>query len=147
MHEQQVVQCLTYLNQLDPRIQLNDAASDMWFYALEQLGMDEVIWVIRDYYATANPNGVGGVPSLTPATLKHRLRSAQERAGSKQRALEAPKRDEPMPSWRERNPEEFDRLYAKGRDDHRADLERRGIPLTEWQLAGDKRPAAFSHKP
>lgn len=135
MNEEQVVHCLTYLNQLDPRVQINDASSDLWFYAIEALPADQVVWVIRDYYATANPNGVGGVQSLTPATLKHRLRDMRERTESKQRALEPPPRAKAPESFRARNPEKWDALVAKGRDDHRADLERRGIALTEWQLS------------
>lgn len=140
MNEEQVVNCLTYLSQLDPRVQINDAASDLWFYAIESLPMDQVIWIIRDYYATASPNSVGGVPALTPATLKHRLRDMRDRAESKQRALEPPpKHTNPM-SYRSRNPEEFARLMRQGRDDHRADLQRRGIPLTAWQTSNDERP-------
>lgn len=135
MNEEQVVHCLTYLSQLDPRVQINDAASDLWFYAIEALPMDQVIWTIRDYYATANPNSVGGVPALTPATLKHRLRDMRDRTESKQRALEPPPKVNAPTSFRARNPEKWDELVNKGRDDHRADLANRGIPLTEWQTA------------
>ena len=135
MNEEQVVHCLTYISQLDARVQINAASSDLWFYAIEALPMDKVIWIIRDYYATANPNSVGGVPALTPATLKHRLRDMQERTASKQRALEPPPKVAPAASYRGRNPEQWDALVIKGRDDHRADLTRRNIPLTEWQTA------------
>ena len=138
MNEEQVVHCLTYLGQLDPRVQINEATSDLWFYAIEALPQDQVIWVMRDYYATANPNSVGGVPALTPATLKHRLRDMRERTESKQRALEPPAKIKNPMSYRQRNPEEFARLMAKGRDDRRAELARRGIPLTQFQIDGDK---------
>lgn len=140
MNEEQVVQCLTYLGQLDPRVQINEATSDLWFYAIEALAMDQVFWVIRDYYATANPNSNGGVPSLTPATLKYRLRALRERTESKQRALEPPPKHTRPESYRARNPTEWDRLITEGRGKHRADLQRRGIAITEWQTANDKRP-------
>lgn len=138
MNEEQVVHCLTYLSQLDPRVQINDATSDLWFYAIEALSMDQVVWVIRDYYATAQPNSVGGVPSLTPATLKHRLFAMRERTESKQRALEPPPKHTKPSSFRASSPEEWDRLMAKGRDDRRAELARRGIGLTQFQIDGDK---------
>jgi hypothetical protein len=128
-----VVGCVTYLNQIDPRIQLNDSTTDLWFYAIESLQVDQVRWVIRDYYATSNPNQSGGVQPITPATLKHRLASMRERAAARSRANEVAKALEAGPvvrnpmSYRQRNPEEFERLMALGRDEHRADLKSRGI--------------------
>lgn len=143
MNEEQVVHCLTYLSQLDPRVQINDATSDLWFYAIEALELDQVIWIIRDYYATANPNSNGGVPSLTPATLKHRLIAMRDRAESKQRALSPPAHVKSPESFRERFPDKWAALIVKGRDDRRADLARMGIPLTDWQLANEPRPDVF----
>lgn len=104
--------------------------------------MDQVISIIRDYHATANPNSVGGVPSLTTATLKHRLRDMRDRTESKQRALEQPPKINAPTSLRKRNPGKWDDLTAKGRDDRGADLARRGLPLTTWQTANDPKPCS-----
>lgn len=128
MEELKVAEALTYLNQLDSRIDLNDTASDMWFYAIGHMDFQKVIWIIRDYYANAKPGFSGGVPPLTPGMLKSRMNEMEDRAESKQRALEPPKNKAPHPiSFRKRDPERWDRLVEQGRQEHLADLQRRGI--------------------
>lgn len=128
MEELKVAEALTYLNQLDNRIDLNDTASDMWFYAIGHMDFQKVIWIIRDYYANAKPGFSGGVPPLTPGMLKSRMNEMEDRAESKQRALEPPKNKAPHPiSFRKRDPERWDRLMDQGRQEHLADLQRRGI--------------------
>lgn len=130
MEELKVAEALTYLNQLDNRIDLNDTASDMWFYAIGHMDFQKVIWIIRDYYANARPGFSGGVPPLTPGMLKSRMREMEERSESKQRALESPKNKTPNPmSWRQRNPEEWDRLMRQGAEDRYNELTRRGIKV------------------
>ncbi|KAA0979910.1 hypothetical protein FQ154_01755 [Paeniglutamicibacter gangotriensis] len=140
MTPEQCAALMTYANQIDARIQLNDPTLDAWWSAVERLDYEAAKWSVKDYYATSNPNSNFGTPALVPATLRARVHAEIERNAARQRALEPPaKHTNPM-SYRERNPEEFNRLMKKGRDDHRADLTRRGIPLTEWQTANDSRP-------
>ena len=130
MEDIKVAEALTYLNQLDNRIDLNDTASDMWFYAIGHMSFDKVIWLIRDYYANAKPGFNGSIPPLTPGVLKVRMNDMEERTASKQRALEPPRNKVPNPmSWRQRNPEEFDRLMQQGAEDQYNELTRRGIKV------------------
>lgn len=130
MEDIKVAEALTYLNQLDQRIDLNDTASDMWFYAIGHMSFDKVIWLIRDYYANAKPGFNGGIPPLTPGVLRVRMNEMEERTASKQRALEPPRNRAPNPmSWRQRNPEEFDRLMGQGAEDRYNELTRRGIKV------------------
>lgn len=130
MEELKVAEALTYLNQLDSRIDLNDTASDMWFYAIGHMDFQKVIWIIRDYYANAKPGFSGGVPPLTPGMLKSRMNEMETRTESKQRALEPPRNKVPnLMSWRQRNPEEWDRLMRQGAEERYNELTRRGIKV------------------
>lgn len=142
MTPEQCAALMTYANQIDARIQLNDPTLDAWWAAVEHLDYEAAKWGVKNYYATANPNSNFGTPALVPATLRVRIHAEIERTAAKQRALEPPARVTNPVSFRQRNPEEFARLMRQGRDERRAELARRGIPLTQFQIDGDK-PAGF----
>jgi hypothetical protein len=125
---------MTYANQIDARVQLTDASVDVWHAALTRIDFDAGRWGIQDYYATANPNDSRGLPAILPATLRHRVNAERDRRIAKQSATRALPPARTAHSWRARNPENWDHLVAKGRDDHRADLTRRGVALLPHQL-------------
>lgn len=127
MTPQECAVIMTYANQLDPRIQLNDPTLDVWLTATANLSVEEAKWGIKDYYANANPNDNRGTQPLQPATLRYRVSQARERHQAKAAAIEAAPRIKNPNNYRERNPELWEQLVAEGRDKHRADLRSRGI--------------------
>lgn len=133
---------MTYANQLDPRIQLNDPTLDVWLTAMQRVTAEEARWGIKDYYANANPNDNRGVPPLQPATLRHRVAQERERAGAKRRSLEAAPPARNPNSYRSADPERWDRLVQQGRDQYRADLRARGITPHTETCADCNRPKA-----
>lgn len=131
---------MTYANQIDPRVQLNDATLDTWWAALEHEGFEQAKWCIRDYYATANPNENRGMPTLLPAALRHRISAQKERAESQRRAITATTPTRSPSSFKERNPAEWERLVRQGRDQYRAELRSRGIEPHAETCADCNRP-------
>lgn len=142
MTPEQCAALMTYANQIDARIQLNDPTLDAWWSSIGSLDFEAAKWGIKDYYANANPNDNRGLPSLLPASLRHRVNTERDRHIAKQRALEPPPKHTNPQSFRSRHPEEWDALVIKGRDERRAELAHRGIGLTQFQIDGDK-PTAF----
>lgn len=117
---------LTYANQLDPRVPVNEANADLWASALVGNTADQVKWVIKDHY-TRSLNGRGEPQTITPAAIRHRARVENERAAAKRAALtRAPERNTHPESWRSRNPAEWDRLKTQGAVDRLEQLERTG---------------------
>lgn len=138
---------ITYANGIDPRVQMTGPNADLWGRAIGHKLAIEVKTAILVYYERYPVSGRENPPISAPMVRKI-INDEDARAQAQEsahRALPAP-RANPM-SWRSRNPDEWDRLVAKGRDDHRADLIARGIPLTDWQQAGDKRPNDYNHNP
>ena len=133
MIETEVAQALTYANQIDPRVQLTDANVDVWWEGLKQVPADATRWAIKQHYATANGNGQGA-PVVNPAIIRRLITAELQRRESKQRALEPPKGKAPSPmTFRQRNPEEWDRLVRKGAEDRYNELTRRGIKVNPPQ--------------
>ena len=127
MEPTEVAQAMTYANQIDPRVQLTDANVDVWWEGLRNVTADSARWAIKTHYASSNANGEGA-HVINPATIRRLITAELQRREAKQRALEPPRNKVANPmSWRQRNPGEWDRLFAKGAQDHREDLARRGL--------------------
>lgn len=122
MTPEDAIGALTYTNQIDPRVQLTEANTETWTYALKDFDARQVRWVIRDYYATADKPA-----AMTPGIIRQRVRTLQGQADAKRNAIEATPPARNPNSWRTRNPEEWDRLVAEGRDQRRTELRSRGI--------------------
>lgn len=90
MTPQECAAALTYANQIDPRIQLNDAALDVWETALSHADPEQVRWVIRNHYASGVNANEGSQPMLTAAMVRRALSEETNRAAAKRSALEAP---------------------------------------------------------
>lgn len=130
MMEHEVAQALTYANQADPRVQLNDANVDIWWEGLRTVDANAARWAIKKHYAGQNANGEGA-HVINPATIRRLITAELNRREQTERALEPPKNRVPHPmSWRQRNPEEFDRHMRQGAEDRYNELTRRGIKVT-----------------
>lgn len=127
MIETEVAQALTYANQIDARVQLNDANVDVWWAGLKAVNASAARWAIKKHYATSNANGEGAAV-VNPAIIRRLITAELQQRESKQRALEPPRNKAPHPiSFRKRDPERWDALVEQGRQEHLADLQRRGI--------------------
>lgn len=118
---------MAFANQVDPLISVNDANAEVWWAALQRQEFAKAKWCITDYYANTAPGRDGRIPVLTPGVLRHRIGDKAQIVSSQMRALDPPKPARHPNSWRERNPDEWDRLVQQGRDQYRADLRSRGI--------------------
>lgn len=141
MTPEEVTQALTYTNQIDPRVQLNDANEDVWRYSLSGAHVDQVRWVIRDYYGSGVNADGGGQQPITPAYIKRRAAQEAERAASKRTALERGQREtfhigKHIGNLRE-SPE-FQQAVTQGTIDHLDNLERREIIKPDQQRRLDQ---------
>ena len=123
MNLEETVAIMTWVNQYDPRIQINKPARDIWANALMPYTYDETMQAIMDHYRLNDEE------TVTPAKIRKRAELVRSQRAGRQSAIEAnPKQASKHPmSWRARNPEEWDRLMKQGADDRRQDLQARGI--------------------
>lgn len=128
---------ITYANGIDPRIQMNVPTAELWGRTVGHKLAIEVKTAILVYYERYPANGREN-PPISAAMVRRIIRDEDTRAQAMQSAQAAlPPARSPV-TFRERNPEKWDELMAKSRDDRRAELARRGIPLTQFQIDGDK---------
>lgn len=132
MDQRQTIAMLTWINQTDPRVMLNEASVERWHYAVRPYEQAVVKQAVLEHYKHHED-----IPASSAAIAKRAGYIASSReAGQRAMAIEAT----PTPqqqnaadgnlfkSWRQRNPEEWARLMAKGAAERRADLEARGLP-------------------
>ena len=132
MDAKETITMLTWINQTDPRVMLNQASVERWQYALRPYEYAVCKQAVLEHYKLHED-----FPASSAAIAKRAgyIRSSRE-AGQRASAIEP----SPTPSqqnaqdgnlirsWRQRNPEEWDRLVKQGAADRRADLEARGLP-------------------
>lgn len=116
MNLMETTKLIIWVNQFDPFVQANDAAADIWLHSMSPLRYEEAEEAIVQHYRQ-NP----GVKAEPGAILKRALQIRGSRDAGHS-AVEAPKRRELEASdgkiklsWRQRNPEEWDRLFEEGR--------------------------------
>lgn len=139
---EEIKTCIALANGIDPRIQMNPPTLSLWTKTLVGKSFDAIHAAIELHYMRPAPPNRDR-PAVDATIIRRIIADETERAQavqSAQKALPAGVKD--PSSYRARNPDEWDQLYAKGRDAHRANLARIGIPLTEWQTANDPKPAA-----
>lgn len=128
MNPDEAAALLTYTNQADPLVSLNDANADIWWEALKRHDFDKAKWCIKDYYANTAPARDGRIPPITPSVLRHRIGDKTAIVESKHRALEPPKNKTPSPvTFRSKDPERWDALVAQGAAEYKAGLRARGM--------------------
>jgi hypothetical protein len=118
-----------WVNQFDPFVQANDAAADIWQHSMGPISYTEAEEAVVQHYR-ANPGQQAQPGGILKRALNNR---ASREAGN--RAIEAPKTRRELEasdgkiqkSWRQRNPEEWDRLFEQGRQERQRDLASRGV--------------------
>lgn len=129
MNEVEVAHALTYANQIDPRLQTNDANVEVWWEGLRTVDVNAARWAIKKHYAGQNGNGEGA-HVVNPATIRRLITAELNRREQHERALEPPKGKAPNPiSFRKRDPERWDALVRQGAEDRYNELTRRGIKV------------------
>lgn len=125
MNAEETVLLLTWVNQHDPRVQLNAASRDIWAYSLTPFTAGEAKQAILDHYRLNESTPVSPGAIRKRADDHRAVTEGRESAQTSPRALEASD-GKKQRSWRSRNPEEWDRLVEVGRQERLADLKRRG---------------------
>lgn len=122
MNLEETVTIMTWVNQHDPRVQINKPSRDIWANALAPYTYDECMQAVLDHYRVSDDE------SVSPAKIRKRAELVRSQRTGRQSAIEAnPKQSSKHPmSWRARNPEEWDQLMEQGRQERLADLKRRG---------------------
>lgn len=122
MDHKQTIAMLTWINQVDPRVMLNEANVDVWAYAMANIPPDVAKQAVLEHYK-ANDS-----IAASPGAISKRATNIKNSQEAKAKALQPPEPAYRHPnSWRARNPEEWDRLFEQGRQARRADLEARGL--------------------
>lgn len=125
MNAEETVALLTWVNQHDPRVQLNAAARDIWAYSLSPFTAAEAKQAILDHYRLNDSIAVSPGAIRKRADDHRAVTEGRESAQTHPRALEASD-GQIQRSWRARNPDEWDRLVELGRQERIADLTARG---------------------
>jgi len=122
MDHKQTIAMLTWINQVDPRVMLNEANVEVWAYAMQNVAGDVAKQAVLEHYK-ANES-----IAASPGAISKRALNIKNSREANQAALEppTPAYKHPM-SWRARNPEEWDRLMEQGRQERRDDLKARGL--------------------
>jgi hypothetical protein len=121
MDHKQTIAMLTWINQVDPRVMLNEANVEVWAYAMSATPADVAKQAVLEHYK-AN-EGI----AASPGAISKRALNIRNSREAKNNALEALPPVKHPSSWRSRNPEEWDRLFDLGRQQRKAELEARGI--------------------
>jgi len=118
MDHKQTIAMLTWVNQVDPRVMLNEANVDVWAYSMRSVDPAVAKQAVLEHYK-ANES-----IAASPGAISKRAANIKASREAGQRAIEPPRSQVKHPmSWRARNPEEWDRLFGTGRQ--QANEERR----------------------
>jgi hypothetical protein len=111
MDHKQTIAMLTWINQVDPRVMLNEASVETWAYAMRNAAPDVAKQAVLEHYK-ANES-----IAASPGAISKRARNiaTSREAGNRAAALEPAQPVKHPLSWRARNPEEWDRLFEEGR--------------------------------
>ncbi|MHA7210811.1 hypothetical protein [Arthrobacter sp. MDT1-65] len=122
MDNREVVAMLTWINQVDPRVMLNEASVETWAYSMRTITPGDAKLAVLEHYR-ANEH-----LTATPGTIYKRALTYRVSKDATTRALEAKLHIVKNPeTYRARNPEEWDRLKKQGAEDRKADLRARGL--------------------
>lgn len=91
MTPQEAAALLTYANQVDARVQLNEANADVWAHALRNTDYTKARWCVREHYSS---DVDGGPPrSIAPGMIRARVndltRAAEDKRAQVQRRKDA----------------------------------------------------------
>lgn len=121
---------LTWINQTDPRVMLNQASVERWQYALRPYEYAVCKQAVLEHYRHHED-----VPASSAAIAKRagNIRSSRDAFHSATAIEATPSQQNAsdrqlFKSWRQRNPEEWARLMEQGAQQRRDDLAARGLP-------------------
>lgn len=110
MDHKQTIAMLTWINQVDPRVMLNQAAAETWAYALRSVEPAVAKQAVLEHYK-ANES-----IAASPGAISKRAANIKNSREAGQRAIEPTPEPVKHPlSWRARNPELWDQLFEEGR--------------------------------
>ena len=111
MDVKQTIAMLTWINQTDPRVMLNEASVERWHYALRTVEPSVAKQAVLEHYKAHED-----IPASSAAIAKRAgyIKSSRD-AGDRARVIEPPKPVRHPLSWRARNPELWDQLFEEGR--------------------------------
>ena len=121
MDHKQTIAMLTWINQVDPRVMLNEANVEVWAYSMQAYPVDIAKQSVLEHYKAHESI------AATPGAISKRAGNIRTSREARQNAIEALPPARHPNSWRSRNPEEWDRLFEIGRQQRRDDLTSRGI--------------------
>jgi len=106
----QTIAMLTWINQVDPRVMLNEASVDVWAYSLRAVEPAVAKQAVLEHYK-ANES-----IAASPGAISKRAGNIRASREAGQRAIDAAPQPVKHPlSWRARNPELWDQLFEEGR--------------------------------
>jgi hypothetical protein len=138
MDHKQTIAMLTWINQVDPRVMLNQAAAETWAYSLRSVDPAVAKQAVLEHYK-ANES-----IAASPGAISKRAANIKASREAGQRAIDPPAQPLKHPlSWRARNPELWDQLFEAGRkqgnEERRQATERRKGTQepdhTDWMAA------------
>jgi hypothetical protein len=138
MDHKQTIAMLTWINQVDPRVMLNQAAAETWAYSLRSVDPAVAKQAVLEHYK-ANES-----IAASPGAISKRAANIKASREAGQRAIDPPAQPVKHPlSWRARNPELWDQLFEEGRrqgneERRQATEARRGTQEpdhTDWMAA------------
>jgi hypothetical protein len=110
MDHKQTIAMLTWINQVDPRVMLNQAAAETWAYSLRSVDPAVAKQAVLEHYK-ANES-----IAASPGAISKRAANIKASREAGQRAIDPPAQPVKHPlSWRARNPELWDQLFEEGR--------------------------------
>ncbi len=121
MDHKQTIAMLTWINQVDPRVMLNEASAETWAYAMRNIPTDVAKQAVLEHYK-ANES-----IAASPGAISKRSANIKNSRDAKTSAITAGPPVKHPNSWRFRDPEEWDRLFEQGRQARRDELTARGI--------------------
>ena len=124
MNAEETVLLLTWVNQHDPRVQLNAASRDIWAYSLAPFTPQEAKQAILDHYRLND-----SIP-VSPGAIRKRAddhRAVTDGRESAQKKLPRSAWASPTGSFRKSDPERWDRLVKEGSEARTAELKSKGL--------------------
>lgn len=139
MNPEEVRMAVMYANGIDPRIQMNVPTAELWGRVVGHKSAAEVKAAILVYYERYPANGREN-PPVSPAMVRKIIADEGDREQAQHDAQRALPSARPVATFRSRDPDAWDALKAKGRDEQREQWRRLNIPLTDWQQQGKAKP-------
>lgn len=128
MQLQEVISMVRWISESDPRVPFNDSSVEQWHYALRSVDAAVAKQAVLEHVKINE-----GIP-VSPAAISKRAGYIANARAAGQRAIEPTPQQrnaadgKRFVSWRQRNPDDWDRLVRQGASERRADLESRGLP-------------------